>query len=94
MSDYLVSLLRTAVPTLWGSVLAFLVGKNVVDAETAAAAGGTVGAFLLTATIGGYYALVRLAEPYLLQVPGVGQFLVGLLLGSTKAPEYAGKHSA
>lgn len=77
MSDVLVSLIRTYVPIGVGAFIAWLVTLGV-EVDATAQAGLVTG---LTAVItAAYYTLVRLLEkrfPWL-----------GVLLGSTKQPEY------
>ena len=97
--DYLVSVVRTGVPILWGTLLSWLVSRQIIDSDTATAvgdAGATVAVLAAAVTSWLYYALVRLLEPRLLRLPLVGPWLVRLLLGSTQAPAYdaAGRHTA
>lgn len=77
MSDFLTSLIRTYVPIIVGSFVGWLAVKGV-SLDPNAIAG-------LTAFLGGlfsavYYLVVRLLERKFPQV--------GILLGSTKKPEY------
>lgn len=76
--DYLISLIRTAVPAAVGAALAWLASTAgiVLDAESGTAL--TAGVVALTAAA--YYALIRLAEarwPWL-----------GVLLGTPTTPKY------
>jgi|GEM_PF-1291191 len=77
MSDYLVSLIRTAVPTAVGGVLAWLATVGLPIPEDAAS---SVIVGLTGAIIAVYYGLVRFAEqrwPW-----------VGALLGRRETPSY------
>jgi hypothetical protein len=78
LHDYLLSLIRTAVPVAVGSALAWLaVHFNIaLDEETSAQLGIAVAAL----AIGGYYALVRGLET---RWPWFGK-----LLGASKPPAY------
>ncbi|NIL44019.1 hypothetical protein HCB17_25055 [Salinispora arenicola] len=76
--DYLISLIRTAVPAAVGALLAWLASQAGIvldgDSSTALTAG------VVALTMAGYYALVRVAEarwPWL-----------GVLLGTPAAPKY------
>lgn len=82
LSDYLTSVIRTAVPAVWGTALAWLVSVGVLDQAAAAGPGAAAGGFLVTVFIGAYYVVVRLLEPHL------PPFLAVLLLGASKAPAY------
>lgn len=90
LSDYMTSVIRTAVPAVWGTGLAWLVSVGILDQAAADGPGAAAGGFLVLAAIGVYYALVRLVEPKL------PPFLAVLLLGAAKAPVYAapeGRHA-
>lgn len=78
-SDYLTSLIRTWVPVIVGSVLAWLAAKTgiVLDENASGQVVLAVSAFF----IGAYYGLVRWLEP---RFPWLGW-----LLGSPKQPGYA-----
>lgn len=77
MNDVITSLVRTYVPVIVGSVIAWLAarGINVDEATGAAAITALTGAIILA-----YYTVVRLLER---KFPKIG-----VLLGSTKKPEY------
>jgi hypothetical protein len=85
VSDYLVSVIRTSIPTAWAALIAWLVGVNLLPPELVAQAEGF--AVVLTAVaVALFYALVRWLE---------GQtwfplWLSRMLLGSVKAPTYLG----
>lgn len=82
MSDYLVSVLRTAVPALWGSAVAWLAGVNLLPADLIEQAEGFA-VVLVALAVALYYAAVRAAEPHL---PG---WLAAVLIGSGKGgPQY------
>jgi hypothetical protein len=85
MTDYITSLLRTAVPSLWGTALAWLVAHNVLDQVTADGAVPVASGLLVPLGIGVYYAVLRMIEPYL------PTWLVALLLGSSRIPDYVGQ---
>ncbi|WP_027646559.1 hypothetical protein [Salinispora pacifica] len=76
--DYLISLIRTAVPAAVGALLAWLASTAgiVLDADSSTAL--TAGVVALA--MAGYYALVRVAEA---RWPRLG-----LLLGTPAAPTY------
>ncbi|GGM14409.1 hypothetical protein [Micromonospora yangpuensis] len=78
MHDYLISLIRTAVPVGVGAALAWLASRAgiVLDAESST---GLVAAMVALA-IAGYYALVRALET---RVPWLG-----VLLGKPASPVY------
>lgn len=82
LRDYLTSVIRTVVPTLWGTALAWLVSIGILDQAAADGPGVAVGGFLVTICVGAFYALARWLEPYL------PTFLAALLMGSPKAPDY------
>lgn len=80
VSDVVVSYIRTYVPILWGTLMAFLVGKGIdVPALSDPL---LVTGILIPACIAGWYALGRLAER---KLPRLGK----LMLGSRKQPSYA-----
>lgn len=81
--DYVISVIRTAVPALWAMLVTFLVSliPGVHDFVTA----GTLinyGVPLTALVLAGWYALVRKFEP---KLPA---WLTVLLLGSNKTPTY------
>jgi hypothetical protein len=84
VSNYVVSVLRTVVPALWGSALAWLVAAGILDQGGALAAAPFAAAVLVPVAIGGYYALARLVE----RQPWAPAWLAALLLGAPAAPDY------
>lgn len=82
--DYLTSVIRTGVPALWGTALAWLVSVGVLDQAAADGPGASAGGFLVTLCIGVFYALARWLEPHL------PTFLAAILMGSPAAPRYRG----
>jgi len=90
----LTAILRTVVPALWGSVIAWLIGVLPILApfQTDLAGLSSVILPVLTAVIiGGWYALCRWLEPKL------PCWLTRAVLGSAKTPVYLagdGKHVA
>ena len=78
MSNFVVSLIRTWVPILVGTVIAWVISTGIIDvsADDQARATGAATA----AAIGGYYTLIRWIER---KYPAAGW-----LLGSAKPPEY------
>ena len=92
----LTAILRTVVPALWGSVIAWLIGVLPILAPFQADLTGLSDVILpvLTAVIiGAWYALWRWLEPKL------PDWLTRAVLGSAKTPTYAvdpnaPKHSA
>ena len=80
MSDLITSFVRTYVPVIVGSLISFLATKGIeVDTTTSAA----LVTFLTGASILVYYTVIRLLEKRFPQI--------GVLLGSTKKPEYTDK---
>lgn len=77
MSDVITSLVRTYVPVIVGSFISWLAtrGINVDEGTAAAAVTALTGAIILA-----YYTIVRLLER---KFPRIG-----VLLGSTRKPEY------
>lgn len=84
MSPYVTSLLRTLVPSAWGTALAWLVSAGVLDAAGALGAAPFGPSVLVPITIGAYYALVRLLE----RQPWWPRWLSAVLLGGPSAPSY------
>lgn len=82
MSDYVVSLLRTLVPSLWGTALAWLVGQGLLDQVTADGAIPVAASLLVPLAIGLYYALARAVEPYL------PTWLGAVMVGGSRTPHY------
>ncbi len=77
VGDVLISIVRTAVPSAVGTVLAWLASRGL----DLTAYGNAVNIYLVPATIGAYYTLVRLAEQ---RWPAAG-----VLLGWRARPKYA-----
>jgi hypothetical protein len=95
LSDRVVSLLRTAVPSLWGSLVAWaavaLTGylpEPVQAAVIDALSSEYTIAVVMAAAITGWYAAWRWMEP---RLPA---WLVRIALGSAQTPTYAGTHEA
>lgn len=86
LGDYLTSLLRTAVPTAWGSLIFWLVSNNLLP-DTMAAQAESFGVVAAAVTIGVYYALARWLETQ----PWFPVWLSTLLLGSGRPPAYQPK---
>jgi hypothetical protein len=87
----LTSILRTLVPALWGSVIAWLIGVLPVLAPLEADLAGLADVALPVITaviIGAWYAFWRWLEPRL------PDWLTRAVLGSAKTPSYDGKHEA
>jgi hypothetical protein len=83
MSDYLLSLIRTAVPAAAGAVVGWLATLGLeLGAEAEAGLVLFLGALGTTV----YYALVRALEQ---RWPGIGK-----LLGASRQPEYAPEYVA
>jgi hypothetical protein len=83
-SDYATSVIRTVVPALWGTALAWLVSVGLLDQAAADGPGAAVGGFLVTICVAGFYMLARAIEPKL------PQWIAALLMGSPAAPKYLG----
>lgn len=81
MSDYVVSLLRTVVPVVWGSILAAFLARVPVPADVEEVL-VDFGAVLVVVLIAAWYALARWLEPRL------PDWLRVVLLGSANAPAY------
>jgi hypothetical protein len=87
----LTSILRTIVPALWGSLIAWLIGALPILAPLQADLTGLSDVILpiITAVIiGAWYAGWRWLEPKL------PDWLTRAVLGSAKTPSYNGKHEA
>lgn len=87
----LTSILRTIVPALWGSFIAWLIGLLPILAPLEADLVGLANVLLPVVTaviIGGWYAFWRWLEPRL------PDWLTRAVLGSAKTPSYEGKHEA
>lgn len=89
--NLLTPILRTVVPALWGSVIAWLIGVLPILAPLEADLKGLADIALPVITaviIGGWYAFWRWLEPRL------PDWLTRAVLGSAKTPVYEGKHAA
>jgi hypothetical protein len=87
----LTAILRTLVPALWGSLIAWLIGVLPILAPLEADLKGLADIALpiITAVlIGAWYAFWRWLEPRL------PDWLTRAVLGSAKTPVYPAKHSA
>lgn len=87
----LTAILRTVVPALWGSFIAWLVGILPLLAPFQGDLTGLAQVALPVITaviIGGWYAFWRWLEPRL------PDWLTRAVLGSAKTPAYEGKHEA
>lgn len=85
MTDYLTSLIRTAIPAAWGALVAWAVSTGVLPPELVEQAEGF--AVVLTAlAVIGWYALVRALET----APWFPRWAARLLLGSARPPVYLG----
>lgn len=84
LTDYLTSVIRTGVPILWGTALAWFVSVGILDQAAADGPGVAAGGFLVTVTIGVYYAIVRFLETR----PWFPRWAAGILLGASNAPAY------
>lgn len=87
----LTSILRTLVPAIWGSLIAWLIGVLPILAPLEADLTGLADILLpiITAVIiGAWYAFWRWLEPRL------PDWLTRAVLGSAKTPSYDGKHEA
>ncbi|SHF03828.1 hypothetical protein [Streptoalloteichus hindustanus] len=85
MSDRVVSLVRTLVPSVWGTVVAWLVGVGLLPTNLADDARGLATTVLVPVAISGVYAGARWLESR----PWMPTWLSRLLLGSTRQPTYA-----
>lgn len=90
LSDRVVALLRTAVPTLWGTVVAWALARlagvlptDLADALGSALQSEAVVALVVLAAVTGWYAAWRWAEPH------IPAWLVRIVLGSALTPTYA-----
>jgi hypothetical protein len=89
MSDRFAAVLRTVVPSLWGSVLGFLVQHQVLTADQALNA-TPLGVQLaelvvIPAAIGVYYVAVRWLE----RQQWMPRWIVRILIGSAKQLAYS-----
>jgi hypothetical protein len=79
VSDVAISYIRTYVPIIWGTVIAFLVGRGIDIPALSDPA--LVAGVLVPACIGLWYAAGRFIEQ---RWPKIGRFM----LGSKKTPHY------
>ncbi|WP_402465824.1 hypothetical protein [Isoptericola aurantiacus] len=83
MNDKVTSWLRTAVPALWGSAVAWLLARYALPVEVADLLQSPVATSAVVAlAIGAWYALWRWLEPHL------PAWATRLVLGSNSAPTY------
>lgn len=90
LSDRAVSVLRTAVPSLWGALVAALLGVlaghlpvEVYDPLAEALSSDLLVAVVVAAVIAAWYALWRRVEPF------IPDWLTRVVLGSARTPAYA-----
>jgi len=89
ISDRAVSYLRTVVPVLWGSAVAWLLTVVVLPAEVTDLLTSDLAITAATAlVVGAWYIAWRWAEPH------IPDWLTRLVLGSAQTPTYTGRHSA
>lgn len=87
VSDKVVSLLRTAVPVVWGYVVAYVLANIPAAADFLASLGVDLNSVVVVNFVTGlatvaWYAVWRWAEP---KIPA---WLTRIVLGSNKAPTY------
>lgn len=83
LSDRIVSILRTVVPSLWGSAILFLTASVTLPETLTEYLGSEATVAVVTAiVIGGWYALWRWLEP---KIPA---WLTRIVLGSNSTPSY------
>ncbi|OCI31037.1 hypothetical protein [Oerskovia enterophila] len=88
-SDRAVSYLRTVVPVLWGSLVAWLLTVVVLPTEVTDLLTSDLAITAVTAlVVGAWYVAWRWAEPH------IPDWLTRLVLGSAQTPTYTGRHSA
>ena len=89
ISDRAVSYLRTVVPVLWGSLVAWLLTVVVLPAEVTDLLSSDLAITAVTAVaVGAWYVAWRWAEP---RIP---DWLTRIVLGSAQTPTYTGRHAA
>lgn len=81
MSDGLTAWVRTVVPGLWATLVAWLISLGLPPAVTDAV-GGLVDVLVVPAALAVVYAVIRWVEP---RVPA---WLARVLLGSARPPSY------
>jgi hypothetical protein len=84
-NDYLLSVIRTAIPAGWGALAAWLASLGIDAGAEANVAAVT---FLTALAVAVYYAIVRAIEP---KLPA---FLRVLLIGAARKPEYVAEEPA
>lgn len=82
MSDRLTSLVRTAVPTLWSALVAWVVAKFGLSGALAGILAGLGEQLVVPAVLAVVYAVLRWVEPRL------PNWLTRILLGSARPPRY------
>ncbi|MCO7195634.1 hypothetical protein [Pseudonocardia sp. McavD-2-B] len=83
-SNYFTSVIRTVIPTAWGTALAWLVSVGILDQAVADGPGEAVGGFLVPLAIGLYYLAARWIDAQ----PWAAPWLSRLLLGAASQPAY------
>lgn len=86
---FLIATLRTLVPAAWGTLLAWAVARGLLPQMLADQAGPLAEGVLIPLCICVYYVAVHWLEAQ----PWMPAPLVRLLLGSSSAPEYSGRHA-
>lgn len=84
VTGYLVSWVRTAVPSLWGAVIGFAISLGVIPSDLVGTARDVGTAVIVPICISGFYALARWLETR----KWAPRKLVVALLGSASAPRY------
>jgi hypothetical protein len=84
VAGYLVSWIRTAVPSLWGAVIGFVISLGVIPSDMVGTTRDIGTAVLVPICISGFYALARWLETR----KWMPRKLVVALLGSANAPSY------
>jgi len=86
---FLIATLRTLVPAAWGTLLAWAVAHGLLPQMLAEQAGPLAEGALIPLCVALYYVLVHWLEGR----AWMPRLLVTLLLGSSSAPEYSGRHA-
>jgi hypothetical protein len=85
MSDYLRSIIRTVLPAAWAAVVLYLARLGLPDVAVAWLSSNQVVEHVTElGAVAAVYGFVRYIEPHL------PDWLIRILLGSAKAPTYAG----
>ncbi|HEY4459254.1 MAG TPA: hypothetical protein VGN81_33385 [Pseudonocardiaceae bacterium] len=84
VAGYLVSWIRTAVPSLWGAVIGFAISLGVLPSDLVGSARDVGTAVLVPICISAFYALARWLETR----KWMPRKLIVALLGSASAPRY------